>query len=58
MEDIVNVAANYFDTFFCADPCDQMEECLNAVSYKVTPELQQILSSDLVRKRLKRCCSK
>lgn len=40
MEDIVNVAANYFDNLFCASPCDQMEECLDVVSCKVTFELQ------------------
>lgn len=40
MEDIDNVATNYFDNLFCASPCDQMEECLNAVSCKVTSELQ------------------
>lgn len=37
MEDIVNVD---FDNLFCAGSYDQMEECLNAVSYKVTPEMQ------------------
>jgi len=39
MEDIVNVAIEYFDNLFCAGSCDQMEECLNAVSCKVTPKM-------------------
>ena len=46
MEDVVNVATRYFDNLFCAGSCDQMEECLDAVFSKVTPEMQQMLSSD------------
>ena len=39
MKDIVNVAVGYFDNLFCAGSCDQMEECLDAVSSKVTLEM-------------------
>ena len=39
MEDIVNVATGYFDNLFSAGSCDQMEECLDAISRKVTPEM-------------------
>ena len=46
MEDIANVAAGYFDNLFSVGPCDQMEECLDTVSSKVTHEMQQMLSSD------------
>ena len=46
MEDIVNVAAGYFDNLFCAGSCDQMEECIDAIPSKVTLEMQQMLSSD------------
>ena len=46
MEDVVNVSTGYFDNLFCAGSCDQMEKCLDAVSSKVTPAMQQMLSSD------------
>ena len=46
MEDIVNVAAGYFDNLFYAGSCDQMKECIDAIPSKVTPEMQHMLSSD------------
>ena len=46
MEDIVKVASNYFDNLLSARPCDQMDKCLDAVSCKVTPGMQNILSSE------------
>ena len=46
MEDIVKVASNYFDNLFSARLCDQMDKCLDAVSCKVTPDMQNILSSE------------
>ena len=38
-EDIVEVATNYFDSFFNASACSQMDECLNTVLHKVTPDM-------------------
>ena len=46
MEDIARVASNYFEELFSAGPCDQMDECLEAVPCKVTPDMQNILSSE------------
>ena len=40
------MATGYFDNLFCAGNCDQMEECLNAVPRKVTPEMHDTLSSE------------
>ena len=36
VKDIAKVAVEYFDSLFCVGSCDQMEECLNTVSGKVT----------------------
>ena len=53
MEDIVKVASDYFDNLFSASPCDQMEECVNVVSRKVTLDMQQILSSEVSADEIK-----
>ena len=53
MEDIVKVASDYFDNLFSAGPRDQMEECVNVVSRKVTPDMQQILSSEVSADEIK-----
>ena len=53
MEDIVKVASDYFDNLFSAGPHDQMEECVNVVSRKVTPDMQQILSSEVSADEIK-----
>ena len=53
MEDIVKVASDYFDNLFSASPRDQMEECVNVVSRKVTPDMQQILSSEVSADEIK-----
>ena len=53
MEDIVKVALDYFDNLFSAGLCDQMEECVNVVSRKVTPDMQQILSSEFSADEIK-----
>ena len=53
MEDIVKVASDYFDNLFSAGPRDQMEECVNVVSRKVTLDMQQILSSEVSADEIK-----
>ena len=53
MEDIVKVASDYFDNLFSAGPRDQMEECVNVVSRKVTPDMQQIFSSEVSADEIK-----
>ena len=43
MEEIADnagVATNYFDSLFTVGTCSQMEECLDAVMSKVTPDMQ------------------
>ena len=45
-EDIAEVATNYFNSLFNVDTCSQMDECLNMVMSKVTPDMQQMLSSE------------
>ena len=53
MEDIANVATSYFENLFCTSTCDQMEECLNAVPRKVTPEMHDILSSEFTAEKVR-----
>ena len=52
-EDIVEVATNYFDSLFNAGTCSQIDECLNTVSQKMTPDMQQILFSDFTADEIK-----
>ena len=40
------MASDYFEELFSAGPCDQMDECLEAVPCKVTSDMQNILSSE------------
>ena len=53
IEDIVGVATNYFDSLFNAGTCSQMEDCLNTVMSKVTPDMQQMLSSEFTADEIK-----
>lgn len=46
MEDVAKVAANYFESLFNAGTCHQIDDCLNMVTHKVTPNMQQLFSSD------------
>ena len=50
---LFNVATGYFDNLFCAGNCDQMEECLNAVPRKVTPEMHDTLSNEFNAEEVK-----
>ena len=52
-EDVVKVALDYFDNLFCAGSCDQMEDCLGAITSKVTIDMQEFLSSDFNAKEIK-----
>ena len=53
VEDIAKVAIEYFDNLFSASSCDQVEECLETVSAKVTPDMQNLLSNDFTAKEIK-----
>ena len=50
IEDIVGVATNYFDSLFNAGTCSQMEDCLNMMMSKVTPDM---LSSEFTVDEIK-----
>ena len=39
LEEVVEVASTYFDNLFSIGVADQMEECLNAASNKVTDDM-------------------
>ena len=52
-EDIAEVATNYFDSLFNAGTCSQIDECLNTVSHKMTPDMQQILFNDFTADEIK-----
>lgn len=53
MEDVAMVATDYFDNLFCVGSYNQMEECLNAIPSKVTPDMQEMLSSDFSVEEIK-----
>ena len=52
-EDIAEVATNYFDGLFNVGTCSQIDECLNTVPHRVTPDMQQILSSEFSADEIK-----
>lgn len=45
-EELAGLAIKYFESIFHSGTCQRMEECLRAVQHKVTPAMQDILSSD------------
>ena len=53
MEEIAEVATNYFDSLFNAVVCDQIHECLNVVAHQITPDMHQILSSEFTADEIK-----
>jgi len=46
IENVVEVASDYFHTLFYAGAGDQMEECLNVVHTRVTEDMKVVLSSE------------
>ena len=46
IEDVAKVAVNYFEDIFSSGRYEWMEECLNAVSYKMSPDMINVLSSE------------
>ena len=53
VEDISQVAINYFENLFNAGTYSQVDDCLNTMEHKVTPDMQQILSSDFTTEEIK-----
>ena len=46
LEELVEVALDYFDTLFHAGTGDQMEECLDVVPNMVTEEMYEVFSGE------------
>ena len=53
IEDIADVATNYFETLFNSEGNGQMDDCLNTVNHRVTPEMLEELSRDYTAKEIK-----
>ena len=53
VEDITQVAINYFENLFNVSTCTQVDDCLNTVEHKLIPNMQQILSSDFTTDEIK-----
>ena len=53
MDDISQVAINYFENLFHVGTCTQVDDCLSTMEHKVTPDMQQILSSDFIADEIK-----
>ena len=53
MDDISQVAINYFENLFHAGTCTQVDDCVSTMEHKVTPDMQQILSSDFIADEIK-----
>ena len=44
MEEVADVASDYFMNIFKAGTCDRMEECLNVVNWTMTDDMLEVLS--------------
>ena len=53
LEEVVEVASDYFDNLFSADAANQMEECLNAIPNKVTDNMQEVLLGEFTTEEVK-----
>ena len=53
IQDITGVATSYFQNMFKAGTCAKMKYCLNAVPYKITIEMHQLLTSDYSAEEIK-----
>lgn len=53
VEDIARVAQDYFEKLFTAGTCDRVEECLDTVTSKITPDMQQVLGSNFSAEEVK-----
>ncbi|XP_075645798.1 uncharacterized protein LOC142616951 [Castanea sativa] len=52
-EEIAVVATDYFDNLFTVGTCSQIDDYLNTVPHKLTPEMQQDLTSDFTAEEIK-----
>ena len=44
MDEVVDMASDYFMNIFKASTCDRMEECLNTVNQKIIDDMMEVLS--------------
>ncbi|XP_023882264.2 uncharacterized protein LOC111994610 [Quercus suber] len=52
-EEVADVAIECFESIFYSGSCQRMEECLDAVKQKVTPTMQDVLSSEFSAEEIK-----
>ena len=53
IDDIAEVATNYFETIFTSGSSNKMEECIDSVPHKVTEEMNEFLSSEYSEDEIK-----
>ena len=53
VEDIAGVAHDYFEKLFMAGTSGRIEECLDTVTSKSTPDMPQVLGSDFSAEEIK-----
>ena len=44
VDEVVDMASDYFMNIFKASTCDRMEECLNTVNQKIIDDMMEMLS--------------
>ena len=44
MDEVADMASDYFMNIFKASTCDRMEDCLNTVNQKITDDMMEVLS--------------
>ena len=52
-EEVADVAIDDFESIFHSGSCQRMEDCLDAVQQKVTPAMQEVLSSTFTAEEIK-----
>ena len=53
IDDIADMAVNYFENMFKSGACDRLEECLAAVPYNVTSDMQIFLTGEYSAEKIK-----
>ena len=53
VDEVAEVASNYFMNIFKAGTCDRMEECLNAVNQRLTADMLEVLSRPYSREEVR-----
>ena len=52
-EELAVVAADYFDSLFNVGTCPQIDDCLSTVPHKLTPKMQQTLTTEFTVEEIK-----